>query len=97
MARKSASSAAERAGMIRALFDSSADLMHVVGADGRLKLVNPAWKTVLGWDEADVIGKEPIGFTHPDDDPAGTLQRFRAMAPGSVAERYVRFRTKSGD
>src|SRR5689334_17016631 len=97
MPRKSAASAAGKAEMIRALFENSGDLMHVVSADGRLKLVNPAWKAVLGWDEADVIGTEPISLTHPDDDPEGTVERLRALAPGGVAERYVRFRTKAGD
>jgi PAS domain S-box-containing protein len=97
MARKSASRAADKAGMIRALFENSGDLMHVVSSDGRLKLINPAWKTVLGWDEADVIGQEALGFSHPDDDREGVQERFRAMAAGGVSERYVRFRTKAGD
>ena len=40
MAGKSASGAANKAEMIRWLFENSRDLMHVVGADGRFKLVN---------------------------------------------------------
>ena len=53
MAGKSASGAADKAEMIRWLFENSRDLMHVVGADGRFKLVNGAWKT------ADSAGTRP--------------------------------------
>jgi PAS domain S-box-containing protein len=71
--------------------------MHLVAADGILLLVNPAWTTVLGWDETEVIGRPALDFTHPDDEPDAAIQRFRAMPPGGVSERHVRFRTKAGD
>ena len=95
MAGKSASSAAENAGMIRALFENSRDLMHVVSADGRHKLINPAWTRVLGWAASDVIGQRAIDFTHPDE-RAGVIERFRALPPGGVSERHARMRAKDG-
>ncbi len=95
MAGKSASGAAHKAEMIQSLFDNSGDLMHVVSDRGLHKLINPAWKTVLGWDEADVIGKPAIEFTHPDDRD-GVIDRFRAMSPGGASERHVRMRAKDG-
>jgi PAS domain S-box-containing protein len=95
MAGKSASSAANKAGMIRSLFENSRDLMHVVGPDGRHKLINTAWNTLLGWDEADVVGWPAIDFTHPDD-RAGVVERLVALPPDGVAEREVRMRTKDG-
>jgi PAS domain S-box-containing protein len=96
MASKSATGAAAKAEMIRVLFENSADLMHVVDATGHIKLINPAWTRVLGWDEAEVVGRAAIEFTHPEDDRDGALERFRAMGAGGVSERYVRFRAKDG-
>ncbi|MGZ6037114.1 MAG: PAS domain-containing protein [Phenylobacterium sp.] len=95
MAGKSASGAANKAEMIQSLFDNSSDLMHVVSDRGLHKLINPAWKTVLGWDEADVIGKPAIEFTHPDDRD-GVVDRFRGMSAGGASERHVRMRAKDG-
>ena len=83
MAGKSASSAAEKAEMIRSLFENSSDLMHVVSDRGLHKLVNPAWKAVLGWDEAEVVGKPAIEFTHPED-REGVVERLIAMPPGGA-------------
>ncbi|MFL5297825.1 MAG: PAS domain-containing protein [Phenylobacterium sp.] len=95
MAGKSASSAADKAGMIRALFENSRDLMHVVSDRGLLKLVNPAWTELLGWEERDVVGKAALEFTHPDDQK-GVVERFQALPAGGVSERQVRFRAKDG-
>ena len=95
MAGKSAFSAAAKAGMIRALFENSHDLMHVVSDRGLYKMINPAWTRVLGWDEADVIGKPAIEFTHPEERD-GLIDRFRAMGATDVSERYARLRGKDG-
>jgi len=95
MAGKSAFSAAAKAGMIRALFENSHDLMHVVSDRGLYKMINPAWTRVLGWDEADVIGKPAVEFTHPDERD-GLIDRFRAMGATDVSERYARLRGKDG-
>ena len=51
MARKSATGAARKDEMIRWLFENSRDLMQVIGADGRFKLVNGAWGALTGWAE----------------------------------------------
>jgi PAS domain S-box-containing protein len=95
MAGKSASSAADKTEMIRTLFESSGDLMHVVSPQGIHKLINPAWKRLLGWDEADVIGKPAIDFTHPED-RIGVVERFVNMPAGGISEREVRMRAKDG-
>ncbi len=48
-------------------FANAADLFAVVGPDGCLLSVNPAWETVTGWTRADVIGRRLLDFGHPDD------------------------------
>ncbi len=95
MAKKSASSAAEKDEMIRVLFENSRDLMHVVSPFGLLKLINPAWTSLMGWSPEDMVGQPAIEFTHPDD-REGVIDRMRALAPGGLAERQVRMRAKDG-
>jgi PAS domain S-box-containing protein len=96
MAGKSASSAADKAEMIRWLFENSRDLMHVIGADGRFKLVNGAWKTLTGWDEADLLGERALDFLNPDD-IAVVRDGIRALASGEVAENPMRVKRRDGD
>jgi PAS domain S-box-containing protein len=96
MAGKSASSAADKAEMIRWLFENSRDLMQVIGADGRFKLVNGAWKTLTGWDEADLLGERALDFLNPDD-IAVVRDGIRALASGEVAENPMRVKRRDGD
>ncbi|MFC3067866.1 PAS domain-containing hybrid sensor histidine kinase/response regulator [Phenylobacterium soli] len=81
--------------MIRWLFENSQDLMHVVGPDGRFRLVNPAWERLTGWTEAELIGFPAIDFFHPDDRPA-VRARLAKSKPGGVFETEVRIRGKNG-
>lgn len=49
------------------IFELSADLFAVMGFDGRIKVVNPAWSKLLGYSEADILAR-PVGdAVHPDD------------------------------
>ena len=49
------------------LFKLSNDLICVTGIDGILKKVNPAFTTILGWSEEELIGQPFLSFVHPDD------------------------------
>jgi PAS domain S-box-containing protein len=69
--------------------------MQVIGADGRFKLVNGAWKTLAGWDEAEVVGERALDFLHPED-IAVVRDRIRALTPGEVAENPMRVKRKGG-
>jgi PAS domain S-box-containing protein len=95
MARKSASGAANKTEMIRWLFENSRDLMQVIGADGRFKLVNGAWKQLSGWEEHELVGERALEFFHPDD-IAPVRDGIRALVPGEVAENQMRVRRKDG-
>ena len=96
MAGKSATSAADRDEMIRWLFENSRDLMHVIGADGRFKLTNAAWKQLTGWDEADLADGRALEFFHPDD-VEGVRATIRILKVGEVSESQMRTRLRSGD
>src|SRR5829696_5277194 len=97
MARKRATEggSADKPDMIRWLFENSGDLMHVAAPGGVLKVVNPAWERVLGWPEAELVGRSIMELIHPDDAPA-VRERVHAMAVGDVRESQVRLKHKDG-
>jgi len=96
MARKSASGAANKTEMIRWLFENSRDLMQVIGADGRFKLVNGAWKPLLGWEEHELVDARALDFFHPED-IAEVRDTIRALPAGGVAENQMRVKRRDGD
>jgi len=49
------------------LFNLSNDLICVTGTDGILKKTNPAFASMLGWREDELVGKPFFSFVHPDD------------------------------
>jgi PAS domain S-box-containing protein len=96
MAGKSASGAANKAEMIRWLFENSHDLMQVIGADGQFKLVNGAWKPLTGWEEHELVGERALDFFHPED-IAVVRDGIRALPAGGVAENQMRVKRRDGE
>jgi PAS domain S-box-containing protein len=56
--------------LLSALFASSADVIALVDADTRVKLVSPAVTPMLGYDPDDLLGVPAVDLLHPDDLPA---------------------------
>ena len=71
---------------------TSQDLMAVVDPSGVFRAVNPAWKTILGLDEADIVGRHFSEFLHPDDvDGTGAAVEHSTREPlSSYENRYRR-------
>jgi PAS domain S-box-containing protein len=67
-------------------FYSSPDLLSVFGKDGELKLVNPAWHDLLGWEFDELQGVPFADFVHPDDVKA-TEEEFTAAIRGGEETR----------
>ena len=42
-------------------------LVAVVGYDSTIREVNPAWPALLGWSQAEMVGRSYTQFVHPDD------------------------------
>lgn len=49
------------------IYDLSNDLFAVVGFDGFLKTINPAWERLLGYSRAELLAKPLAAVIHPDD------------------------------
>jgi PAS domain S-box-containing protein len=78
------------------LWDLSADIMLRCGFDGQIKTVNPAWKDVLGWEEADLVGVSLLKLIHPDDIDR-TIAGAQVLADGGYHTRFDnRYRHKDG-
>jgi len=86
----------DKTDLIRLLFENSGDMMFLVDADLKVRLVNPAWERITGWREAEIVGKCALDFHHPDDLPA-MHARMATSGPGEIVESEVRFRLKSGE
>ena len=71
------------------LFALSLDLLGLAGFDGYLKLVNPAWESVLGWTE-DEIYAQPVPRDRPSRRPGA--HRRRGARAGERPHRDARLR-----
>ncbi len=80
----------------RDLFENTSDLIQVISEDGGLIYVNPAWKTTLGYSEADLEGLSIFDVIHPDD-KADCKEKFVRLLEGNAIDLVrVRFIRKDG-
>jgi PAS domain S-box-containing protein len=74
----------------------SSDVMLVAQFDARIEAVNPAWTTLLGWPQEELLGGDFISLVHPDDVEA-TLAEVGRLADGQTTLRFEnRYRQKDG-
>ncbi|WP_208621103.1 hybrid sensor histidine kinase/response regulator [Azospirillum oryzae] len=74
----------------------STDIMLVARFDGTITAVNPAWTTLLGWEEAELQDVAFLDFVHPDD-LAATVAEAGRLECGLTTLRFEnRYRHKDG-
>lgn len=74
----------------------SKDIMLVGGLDAALFAVNPAFTSLLGWTESEVLGTSFLDLVHPDD-RAQTVHQVEALRAGGQVYRFEnRYRRKNG-
>ena len=79
------------------LWRLSRDPFVIADAEGRWVSANPACSAVLGWSEAELVGRTSEWLEHPDDREQAR-RTVQALSEGDPLSRFdVRLRAKSGD
>jgi diguanylate cyclase (GGDEF)-like protein/PAS domain S-box-containing protein len=78
------------------VFDLSNDLIMVYGRDHEIRLINPAVRTLLGYEPDEVTGRHWSMLVHPDDAKSDYLQIDADFARHEAAPATVRCVTKDG-
>lgn len=77
---------------VEQVFDMSLDLLFIIGFDGYLKRVNPAFERAFGRSQQELLSRPAVEFAHPDEPRTG--ERLARMRRGEQVEpfetRYVR-------
>ncbi len=78
------------------IWNLSRDPFLIAAADGRWLSISPVWTELLGWSEAELIGRTSAWMEHPDDRDS-TRTEVAQLAAGQTTLRFEnRFRTKAG-
>ncbi|WP_322965045.1 PAS domain S-box protein [Sphingomonas fuzhouensis] len=86
---------AERTAERDRMWDTSPDLMLILDFNGIVRRVNPAWTTLLGYDEAELVGHHVNEFVLAEDH-ADTIGAYERAARGGLLEIENRCRHKDG-
>jgi PAS domain S-box-containing protein len=74
----------------------SPDLLGALNSKGHFETANPAWESVLGWTEEEVVSMSIFDLLHPDD-REHTRAGFELTQVGQPALRFAnRYRCKDG-
>jgi two-component system, cell cycle sensor histidine kinase and response regulator CckA len=76
-------------------FALSPDLLCIAGTDGFFQRINPAFTTILGYSEAELLARPFTDFVHPDDQPA-TLDTLQLLRTSSVTHFVNRYQHRDG-
>ncbi len=74
----------------------SRDMLGVADADGVWLSVNPAWTEILGWSEAEIVGRTTSWLQHPDDLDRTQAGRASLRAGQALLMFENRLRTRDG-
>lgn len=73
------------------------DLLCLVGGDGSLKAVNPAFSKLLGWKQDELIGRSVFEILHPQD-VESSAQQLQGLNEGRDTVNFInRMRSSSGN
>ncbi|RLM56672.1 PAS domain S-box protein [Halobellus sp. Atlit-31R] len=65
----------------------SSDIVTVLGADGRVKYNSPAIETILGYEQDELNGQDPVEYIHPDDRERVSDQLHTLLSTEGVSPR----------
>ena len=77
------------------LWRNSRDLLVVLDTHGIFHAANPAWTTILGWRQEEIVGRSYLEFIHPESHEASRAALVRASHEG-LQSYESRYRHKDG-
>lgn len=77
-------------------FEFSHDLICVVGTDGYLKNINPAFVNTLGWTNEELLSKPFLEIIHPEDQEKAALEIDTFKEDQLITQFEARFLKKNG-
>jgi len=78
------------------VWNRARDLFLVLSPERAYLAVNPAWKDLLGYDQADLVGRTHGVLSHPDDEPIRQAILARLARGERVEDVDIRVRAKDG-
>lgn len=83
----------------RSLIENSSDIIVQVSADATIEYASPSVQRILGYDQAQLVGRSGLEFVHPDDAPtvADALRRSLEHDESVPAVVPVRVRNIQGE
>jgi PAS domain S-box-containing protein len=78
------------------LWRLSQELMLVCGVDGYLFTVNPSATRILGWTEAEMVGRNVLDFLHPDDVAASAAELEKLSTGATTLNFHNSYRHRDG-
>ena len=77
----------ERTAERNRIWEMSHDLFAIMGFDGYLKAINPAWEATLGFDEASLLAMDFSRQVHPDDHEK-VVAMMESLAKGETVRGF---------
>lgn len=88
---------AEDVSELEPFFTLSLDLLCIAGTDGYFKRLNPAWESVLGYEEGELVERPFIEFVHPKDRDATIVEAAKLAQGGHQTVGFQnRYRHRDG-
>lgn len=87
----------EREEYFRHLTQNALDLITILNGDGTIQYESPSMRQVLGWEEAEYLGRNAFEFVHSEDLPEVLDAFTKALKlAGSTPPLTFRFKHKNG-
>jgi PAS domain S-box-containing protein len=81
----------------RSLVENSFEVIAMVDSEARVLYTSPPTKSILGYDNSELLGHSMFEWMHPEDMP-GVLEIFQGLlkTPGSIAHATCRMQRRDG-
>jgi len=87
----------EREAMLESIFAASPDIISIVEADGRIRMINPAIREILGYAPEVWVGRNALDLVHPEAH-SQLIYALRTLVAGRRHEaKYTRIRCRHAE